>query len=194
MGYLDSAGLRHFTAWVKSGLAEKQNTIAAGDGLSKTGDTLGVTTPVRSVVTQAEFNALPEAQRNKGLYVISDGGDGSGGSSAGEVYSTEETRIGTWIDGKPLYRKVVIANSPSASDGTVIPADAEKNYVSIRGYLNAASGSRMFFNAIEGGVYLNTYRSSDNSIHIQTAYAGYQNKETVLVLVYTKTTDEGGAA
>lgn len=23
-----------------------------------------------------------------------------------EVYSTEETRIGTWIDGKPLYRKV----------------------------------------------------------------------------------------
>lgn len=25
-----------------------------------------------------------------------------------EVYSTEETRIGTWIDGKPLYRKVVL--------------------------------------------------------------------------------------
>ena len=25
----------------------------------------------------------------------------------GEVYSTEEQRIGTWIDGKPIYRKVV---------------------------------------------------------------------------------------
>ena len=24
----------------------------------------------------------------------------------GEIYSTEEQRIGTWIDGKPLYRKV----------------------------------------------------------------------------------------
>lgn len=24
-----------------------------------------------------------------------------------EVYSTEETRIGTWIDGKPLYRRVI---------------------------------------------------------------------------------------
>ena len=34
---------------------------------------------------------------------------GSGGSSE-EIYSTEETRIGTWIDGKPLYRKV----SPTA--------------------------------------------------------------------------------
>lgn len=36
------------------------------------------------------------------------GGSGGGGPGAGEVYSTEETRIGTWIDGKPLYRKVCI--------------------------------------------------------------------------------------
>lgn len=34
------------------------------------------------------------------------GGSGGGGSGAEEVYSTEETRIGTWIDGKPLYRKI----------------------------------------------------------------------------------------
>lgn len=37
-----------------------------------------------------------------------DGAGGSGGGSSEEVYSTEETRIGTWIDGKPLYRKVCI--------------------------------------------------------------------------------------
>ena len=30
----------------------------------------------------------------------------SNGGSASENYSTEEQRIGTWIDGKPLYRKV----------------------------------------------------------------------------------------
>ena len=35
--------------------------------------------------------------------------DSSGG---GEVYSTEETRIGTWIDGKPLYRKTLVGTSP----------------------------------------------------------------------------------
>lgn len=31
-------------------------------------------------------------------------------SPAEDIYSTEETRIGTWIDGKPLYRKVYIGN------------------------------------------------------------------------------------
>lgn len=42
---------------------------------------------------------------------ISDGKDGSGGggSSGGseEVYSTEEVAIGTWIDGRTIYRKVI---------------------------------------------------------------------------------------
>lgn len=80
--------------------AIKSMSFTVGDGLSKEGDTLSVTTPVRSIVTQAEFDALPEEQRSSGLYVISDGG--SGGGTTGEVYSTEETRIGTWIviDGK----------------------------------------------------------------------------------------------
>ena len=74
---------------------------------------LGVTTPVNTILTQTEYDALPEAQRNKGMYVIPEEGD-SGGSSGGgatnDVYSTEETRIGTWINGKPLYRRVFTAN------------------------------------------------------------------------------------
>lgn len=32
---------------------------------------------------------------------------GGGGGGDGEVYSTEETRIGTWIDGRPLYRQCI---------------------------------------------------------------------------------------
>jgi hypothetical protein len=31
----------------------------------------------------------------------------SSGGNSSNIYSTEETLIGTWIDGKPLYRKVV---------------------------------------------------------------------------------------
>lgn len=81
MGYLDNAGLAHFWGKVKTALAGKQNTISAGDGIGKTGDTLSVATPVRGIVTQAEFDALPEAQKTSGLYVISDGGDGGGVSS-----------------------------------------------------------------------------------------------------------------
>lgn len=32
--------------------------------------------------------------------------------AVGELYSTEETRIGTWTDGKPLYRKEISSNTP----------------------------------------------------------------------------------
>lgn len=63
-----------------------------GDGIEITetaeGPKIGVTTPVRGIVTQAEFDALPEAEQNKGLYVISDGGDGpgtGGGTQSGTV-------------------------------------------------------------------------------------------------------------
>ena len=35
------------------------------------------------------------------------------GSVMGDNYSTEEQVVGTWIDGKPLYRKVVIIDNPS---------------------------------------------------------------------------------
>ena len=36
-----------------------------------------------------------------------------------ETYSTDETRIGTWIDGRPIYRKVVARNL-SITNGTTI--------------------------------------------------------------------------
>lgn len=42
----------------------------------------------------------------KGKTVANVGGSG-GVTGAQDVYSTEEVRIGTWIDGRPLYRKVI---------------------------------------------------------------------------------------
>lgn len=53
----------------------------------------------------------------------------SGGSS-GETYSTEETVIGTWIDGKPLYRKCFQANNYTIAlnvwhDFVIMPDDTE---------------------------------------------------------------------
>ena len=41
---------------------------------------------------------------------------GTGGSSLSlDVYSTEETRIGTWINGKPIYRKCFSLTTPPSS-------------------------------------------------------------------------------
>lgn len=48
--------------------------INAGDGLSKDGDTISVDNPVRGVYTQAEYDALTEAQKAKGTYFLGNGG------------------------------------------------------------------------------------------------------------------------
>ena len=36
---------------------------------------------------------------------------------SGEMYLTDEVRIGTWIDGKPLYRRVVTGTLPEPDIG-----------------------------------------------------------------------------
>lgn len=82
----------------------------AGDGVDITDGTINVSVPTRPV-TKEEYDALTEAEKNAdAVYIITDD-NGSGGSSAGEVYSTEETRIGTWIDGKPIYRQVFVGEN-----------------------------------------------------------------------------------
>ena len=48
---------------------------------------------------------------------ISDGKDGTGGGGSsggsGEVYSTEEVEIGTWIDGRSIYREIMEMDLPA---------------------------------------------------------------------------------
>lgn len=69
------------------------------------------------IVTKAEYDALTNAEKNsETLWLIKDAtesGDGSSGgtSSPNNVYSTEEKRIGTWIDGEPLYRRTYVFDS-----------------------------------------------------------------------------------
>ena len=52
--------------------------------------------------------------------VANSGGSSSGGSSggSGEVYSTEEIAIGTWIDGRTIYRKVISMDLPAVPSGS----------------------------------------------------------------------------
>lgn len=166
--------------------------LTAGDGLSKEGDTLSVTTPVRGIVTQAEFDALTEAQKNSGLYVISDGGGGGsgGGESAGEVHSTEETRIGTWIDGKPLYRKVIELTLPSTASGSssysghTLPA--EINPVNYYGMCISTNGHKM---PLYGGNYTYAVINPANQIYVAAFQGDYASALLILTVEYTKTTD-----
>jgi hypothetical protein len=109
----------------------------------------------------------------------------------GEVYSTEEIRIGTWIDGKPIYRKVIETNlsdkiSTSASDWHDLYTDT-----------NISGITNLFFKTIpttENFTYINRFEQISfyfaNGI-IQEYHADEfnNNRKIILIIEYTKTTD-----
>lgn len=65
-------------------------------------------------LTQAEYDALPDTKLsdNKNYFIkdANPGGGSGGGGGNNNIYSTEEQIIGTWIDGKPIYR--IVSNKP----------------------------------------------------------------------------------
>ena len=96
-------------------MAEGVNGADGTNGIDGVSPTVTVTKDGSvATITCTDVNGTTTA-------TISDGADGSssgsGGSSGGstDVYSTEETAIGTWIDGKTIYRKVLSMDLPSVS-------------------------------------------------------------------------------
>ena len=121
-------------------------------------------------------------------------GTGGGGDSQ-EVYSTEETRIGTWIDGKPLYRRVFHVTTPSGSGETKMMTLGKDYFVTnISGFFVSASGNTCYLpNSASTSKSSNNYQvmiDTGGDVVMQVAYTGFYNRATVLVLEYTKTTDE----
>ena len=115
---------------------------------------------------------------------------------AKENYSTNETRIGTWIDGKPLYRKVITYSKTGGGDFSF-----NHNIANIGNYW---LGGESNINS-NGTVYsLNMINTTQNLDYqwrkagiTSTQIIGYIGEYTVgatawigtFVIYYTKTTD-----
>lgn len=119
MGFLDSQGLRRFWGKVRDALSQKQDALTADESIRLAEGKIGVALPTRAV-TQAEYDALTGEERQAALFVITDAGTEL--ADRGDVYSAEETRIGTWVDGKPLYRRVVPVTTGAVNTETVFAA------------------------------------------------------------------------
>ena len=112
-----------------------------------------------------------------------------------EVYSTEETRIGTWIDGKPLYRVVVTGSLSSPITGTIYQLSSMMfdgnpyNLHRLWGYFTDKHNnpSYRFPSADCHATVL--YAQWYPAIEVPTDRAG-AGTPYVAVLEYTKTTDE----
>lgn len=80
MGYLDSKGLSLFWGKVKAALSAKQDSLTPGDGIALENGTISVTTPVKSM-TQAEYDALSEAEKQADVLYILPGASPNSGQS-----------------------------------------------------------------------------------------------------------------
>lgn len=109
----------------------------------------------------------------------------------GQYYSTTEKEIGTWIDGKPIYRKVIFVNDPSNRTTTLNPGIDMDNMVQVYGF---AKRPNSYLNPIpctysSWEIYAYDFSGS----HINVVFSTNQWNAGVdyfyLVLEYTKSTD-----
>lgn len=173
---------------VQNGVNKKVPASKVGTGGSIVGDTL----PIGAVIDYAGETVPSNWEEVE---------------EEGEAYSTEEQRIGTWIDGKPLYRKTFTIPSTSAKpyylDTSALNIengflDIGHSYLKIS--LSDGSVRRYFAVGVDveaastisnatANSQLQTYFSNDYSMLIiesgskRTVEGGY------VTIEYTKTTD-----
>lgn len=105
-----------------------------------------------------------------------------------EVYSTSEQRIGTWIDGKTLYRRVYDCGNLGAAGTKETPTNLSNvNYVDWEGVALASGGGTAYpyKMAVTGNDYGVKAEIADNKIRIKTVVDLYDYTGYVTIL-YTK--------
>ena len=98
------------------------------------------------------------------------------------VYSTTETKVGTWIDGKPLYRKVIETNV-SGTTQMVIPHGISNLAWMIRCDITMLNQYNYF---MADGKDINDVSVDSGNIYFTSAWPTGNAK---IILEYTKTTD-----
>lgn len=110
------------------------------------------------------------------------------------TYSYAETKTGaTWVDGKPIYRRVFKVTNKSLSNGTLVQRFAKSNFdaiVSIYAFLQGSDGGHIPFTRVgsSGKGSGIEYSSSNNGfIFIGSDTWSAQSTRWVIIIVeYTK--------
>lgn len=170
------------------------NTIIIGDTLIDSNGVIDVKTPVQGIMSQSDFDALPKEQQDNGTWIIPVV-DGNGYLPSNDIYSEEEILIGTWIDGKPLYRKVILSETTDVTNtANVIKNVSELNIetvVSLRGlFVDSATLSQLPIGSMIGNSFVSVYyQTAKKNIVERHQNESYNNAELRIIIEYTKTTD-----
>lgn len=113
-----------------------------------------------------------------------------GGGSSGDAYSTEEQVIGTWIDGRPIYRRVFTGSSfQTSTTWTKLHHIAGfQELVRIWGTINYPSDNQ-WSPLPSHNVVLSVINGYVSSL-ITSGTSGTVGNPYKIVVEYTKTTDE----
>lgn len=113
------------------------------------------------------------------------------------VYSTEETKVGTWIDGKPIYRKTIVIEAIASGGQTSIDVSSLNidtffiNYSKTSYVLTNSFNVSALYSTVENYAQIVDTILSGNKIFIRcktgTGQIGIRCGS--LTIEYTKTTD-----
>ena len=110
------------------------------------------------------------------------------------TYSTTETRVGTWIDGKPVYRKVVDCGAlPNASTKNIAHGISNLNTVTSFQAIAKSPSSNAWLpipaTSPANVIYHVSIYMTNTNIVINTGDNKTAYTQTYAIIEYTKTTD-----
>ena len=110
--------------------------------------------------------------------------------TSGNMYSTEETIVGTWIDGKPIYRKVITSTFGLSTSGskTLTLSNFGVNNVEtpISCTLISSDGGYL---GIRPNSIVATFKLNVVEVVVISSQWSLRSGEQKIILEYTKTTD-----
>ena len=109
-----TGGVTH--AELEEAMSGKQDVIIPGDGLEKVENTLSVSSPVRGVISQEEYDALPEEKQKKGLYIVSGQCPGMRIYADGTMVEVLGERGPAGPDGNPIGTVISFMGSAAPED------------------------------------------------------------------------------
>lgn len=109
-----------------------------------------------------------------------------------EVYSTEETVVGRWIDGKPIYRRTFVTTSPNNAKIHITNTGDIETIIDMYGFWQNANENRYTIFPYVTSSGNGSYTSGgleNNNLFLWATGDGYINRPLVAHFEYTKTTD-----
>lgn len=123
----------------------------------------------------------------------------SGGGSSSDIYSTEETVIGTWIDGQPLYQRTFEITTTTTDTRKYLSdelgltnlknvwIDESASFIDYNGITKAGIQSVNTF--LSTGDYKTCYIDANGRLALKTGSGANMTLYWTVTLRYTKTTD-----